>query len=227
MSRTTVLLADDHAIVAEGLASLLKNEFDLVGIATTGDALVSEARRLRPDVIVTDISMPGMNGLEAARRLAEDGVESKIVILTMHADPGIVAEAFRSGAVGFLMKHSAGDELIHAIREAIRGNSYLTPLVTRDVMTSLTAPRADEPEPTRTRAITRRQLDVLRLIARGKRMKEIAATLGLSTRTVESHKYDMMQALGIGSTAELIQYAVRHKLVTEDAPRTEVRESHP
>src|SRR5689334_6013885 len=118
MSRTTVLLADDHAIVAEGLASLLKNEFDLVGIVATGDALVSEARRLRPDVIVTDISMPGMNGLEAARRLAEEGVGSKIVILTMHADPGIVAEAFRCGAVGFLMKHSAGDELIHAIREA-------------------------------------------------------------------------------------------------------------
>lgn len=227
MSRPTVLLADDHAIVAEGLASLLKNEFDLVGIVTTGIALVDEALRLRPDVVVTDISMPGLNGLEAARRLVAEGVDTKIVILTMHADPVIVTEAFRSGAVGFLLKHSAGDELILAIREAVRGNSYLTPLVTREVMSSLTTMRAHEPEPPRARSITRRQLDVLRLIVRGKRMKEIAAMLGLSTRTVESHKYDMMQSLGIGSTAELIQYAVRHRLVTEDAIQHDVRESHP
>ena len=224
MSRPTVLLADDHALVAEGLASLLKDEFELVGIVTSGSALVAEARRLRPDVVVTDVSMPGMTGLEAARVIVAEGIPSKIIMVTMHADPAIVGEAFRIGAAGFLMKHSAGEELIRAIHEAVRGNSYLTPVVTRDVIVSLTNARDDGVQ---TRRITRRQLDVLRLIARGKRMKEIAAALGLSTRTVESHKYDMMQALGIGTTAELIQYAVRNDLITSDAPSDGSMAVHP
>jgi DNA-binding NarL/FixJ family response regulator len=224
MSRPTVLLADDHVLVAEGLASLLKDEFELVGVVTSGSALVAEARRLRPDVIVTDVSMPGMTGLDAARTFVAEGIPSKIIILTMHADPAIVGEAFRIGATGFLLKHSAGEELIIAVQEAVRGNSYLTPVVTREFIASLTGTRDDTGQG---RRITRRQLDVLRLIARGKRMKEIAAELGLSTRTVESHKYDMMQALGIGSTAELIQYAVRNNLITHDAAADETVEVHP
>jgi DNA-binding NarL/FixJ family response regulator len=224
MSRPSVLLADDHALVAEGLASLLKDEFELVGVVTSGSALVAEARRLRPDVIVTDVSMPGMTGLDAARAIVAEGIPSKIIILTMHADPAIVAEAFRIGATGFLMKHSAGDELIAAIHEVVRGKSYLTPVVTREVIMSLSGAYESNAQP---RRITLRQLDVLRLIARGKRMKEIAAVLGLSTRTVESHKYDMMQTLGIGSTAELIQYAVRNNLITDNATADEGAEMHP
>lgn len=210
MTRTTVLLADDHAIVADGLAILLKDSFDLVGIVSDGEALVAAARRLRPDVIVADITMPRVSGLEAARRLLDEGINSRIVFLTMHDDPQLAAEAFRAGASGFLPKNSAGDELILAITEVIRGRSYLSPLITRDVLGALTtAPPAMAPRS----ALRPRQIEVLRLVAQGKRMKEIGAILGLSSRTVESHKYEMMQTLGVTSTAELVQHAIRMGLL--------------
>src|SRR4051812_34457892 len=125
MTRTTVLLADDHAVVAEGLASLLRDEFEMLGTVTSGDALIESAVRLRPDVIVTDVSMPGVTGLEATRRLRSIGSESRVIVLTMHDDPGIAAEAFRAGAAGFVMKHSAGEELILAIRTVAAGHAYL------------------------------------------------------------------------------------------------------
>jgi DNA-binding NarL/FixJ family response regulator len=213
-SRPTVLLADDHALVAEGLASLLKDDYTLVGIVNDGASLIEAARRLVPDVIVTDVSMPGITGIEAARILHDEGLPSRIIVLTMHGDPEIAREAFRAGAVGFLKKHAAGDELLLAIEQVVSGNSYLTPMVTRDVMTAFKTSGGLADAPARDRRITPRQEQVLRLIAAGKRMKEIAATLGLSARTVESHKYDMMQALGLGSTAELVQYAIRHGFIT-------------
>ena len=208
MSRTTVLLADDHCIVADGLASLLRDQFDLVGVVADGNALVESAMQLCPDVIVADITMPGINGLEAARRLAVQGCTSRIVFLTMHDDPQLVAEAFRAGASAYVLKQSAGDELLTAIREVMKGHAYLTPLITRDVMHAL-IPRHQPPRDAQSARLTARQIDVLRLIARGKRPKEIAAELGLSARTVESHKYDMMQTLGISTTAELVHYAIR------------------
>jgi len=208
MSRTTVLLADDHCIVADGLASLLRDQFDLVGVVADGNALVESAMQLCPDVIVADITMPGINGLEAARRLAVQGCTSRIVFLTMHDDPQLVAEAFRAGASAYVLKQSAGDELLTAIREVMKGHAYLTPLITRDVMHAL-IPRHPPPRDAQSARLTARQIDVLRLIARGKRPKEIAAELGLSARTVESHKYDMMQTLGISTTAELVHYAIR------------------
>ena len=212
MARTTVLLADDHAIVADGLASLLKAEFDLVGIVGDGLSLLAAVKALEPEVVVADITMPGMNGLEAARRLAAEGHACKVVILTMHDDPQLAAEAFRAGALGYLLKHSAGDELITAIHEVMRGRAYLTPLITREVMAALTT--ASSPIAPRGGRLTPRQVDVLRLIARGHRMKEIAGRLGLSTRTVESHKYEMMEALGVSSTAELVEYALRNGVVS-------------
>jgi len=205
--RTRVLLADDHAIVAQGLATLLKDHFDLVGTVGNGDELIDSARKLRPDVIVADIAMPVLSGLEALRRLKAMRSEAKVIFLTMHADAQLATEAFRAGASGYVLKQSAGEELIAAIREALQGRTYLTPLITKDVIASFT-----ETTPP-TVKLTPRQREVLRLIAEGRRMKEIAAILDLSTRTVETHKYEMMRGLGVESTAELVRYAIQIGLV--------------
>lgn len=210
MRRPKVLLADDHKIVVEGLRSLLEDRFDLVGTVTDGGQLIDAATALRPDVIVTDLSMPVMGGLDALRRLKAEGVDARVIFLTMHADPRLATEAIRAGAAGFLLKNAAGEELITAIEDVLRGRTYLTSLLTRDVLASLTTPATSDEI-----SLTPRQRDVLRLVADGKRMKEIAAILGLSTRTVETHKYEMMQALGVGSTAELVKYAIKHGLAPE------------
>jgi DNA-binding NarL/FixJ family response regulator len=209
MRRLKVLLADDHTIVVEGLQSLLKDHFDLVGTVTDGQQLVDAAKKLRPDVIVTDMSMPVLSGLDALRQLKAAGVDAKVIFLTMHADAKIATEVLRAGASGFLLKQSAGDELITAIEDVLQGRTYLTPLLTKAVLNLTTSGAENRP------ALTPRQRDVLRLLADGKRMKEIAAILGLSTRTVETHKYEMMQALGVGSTAELVKYAIKHELTSE------------
>jgi DNA-binding NarL/FixJ family response regulator len=211
MRRTTVLLADDHTIVTEGLAGLLaKHDFDVVGTVRDGHQLIDAAKRLRPDVIVTDLSMPGLTGLDVLARLQAEQVESKVVVLTMHNDADVAALAMRGGASGFLLKESAGDELLAAIRQAMQGRVYLTPALTRDVMERMSgAPAATEPQ------LTVRQRDVLRLIVKGQRMKEIAANLGLSVRTVETHKYDMMEVLGLHSTAELVRYALDRRLTLD------------
>jgi DNA-binding NarL/FixJ family response regulator len=206
--RTRVLLADDHAIVAEGLATLLKGHFELVGTVANGKELFDIAQKLRPDVIVADIAMPALSGLEALRRLKAARSNAKVIFLTMHADAQLATEAFRAGASGYVLKQSAGEELIAAIQEVLRGKTYLTPLITKDVITTLT-------EPTSQAAVklTPRQREVLRLIAEGKRMKEIGALLQLSTRTVETHKYEMMRALKAESTADLVRYAIHIGLV--------------
>jgi len=206
MRRPTVLIADDHPIVMEGLASLLK-DFDVVDAVGDGQMLLDAARRLRPDVIVTDISMPSLSGLDVLSQLQAARIASKVVVLTMHSDPELATRAIRAGASAFLLKHSAGEELLTAIHEALQGHVYITPSVTRDVMTRLAAAAAS-PGP----QLTPRQRDVLRLIVKGHRMKEIAAALQLSTRTVETHKYEMMQVLGVHSTAELVRYALQHRI---------------
>jgi DNA-binding NarL/FixJ family response regulator len=207
MARATVLLADDHAIVAEGLASLLKDEFSLVGSVVSGAELLEAARRLRPDVIVTDLAMPGMSGLDALRRLKADGVAAKVVFLTMHADAELAAEALRAGASAFVVKHAAGKELIAAVHAALRGRTYVTSDLAQDVLETLAEPRTPA-----TRHITPRQRDVVRLLAEGRTMKEIASALGLSPRTVETHKYQAQEALGLKTTADLIRYALEHGL---------------
>jgi DNA-binding NarL/FixJ family response regulator len=209
LRRNTVLIADDHTIVMEGLVSLLKNDFDVVGGVGDGHLLIEEARRLRPDVIVTDISMPGLRGLDVLPRFKAERIDSKVVVLTMHNDGELATRAIRAGAAGFLLKHSAGEELVDAVRQALQGRVYLTPAVTKDVVARLGSLEASRPQ------LTARQREVLRLVVEGRRMKEIAAALQLSTRTVETHKYEMMQALGVHSTAELVRYAMQHPGITE------------
>jgi DNA-binding NarL/FixJ family response regulator len=206
MDRPTLLLADDHVIVADGLRSLLKDEFELVGSVADGLALVDAAKRLRPDVVVTDLAMPGLGALDVLREFAILDIPSRVIVLTMHADAHLATEAFRLGAWGYVLKNSAGEELITAIHKVLYGRAYLTPLITRDVMVAINSAASSN----HVARPTLRQRQVLRLIAEGKRMKEIAAILRLSPRTVESHKYEMMQTLGVRSTAELIQYALRN-----------------
>jgi DNA-binding NarL/FixJ family response regulator len=209
MPRATVLLADDHAIVAEGLASLLGREFSLVGTATDGLELLEAARRLRPDVIVADLAMPRLSGLDALRRMRADGLATPMIFLTMHADAQLAAEALRAGASGFVVKHAAGKELIAAIHAVLRGKTYLTTELAQEVAAALA-----EQAPAGRGRLTPRQREVVRLIAEGRTMKEVAASLGLSPRTVETHKYQIMEALSLQTTAELIRYAIEHGLTT-------------
>jgi DNA-binding NarL/FixJ family response regulator len=209
MRRLTVLIADDHAIVREGIISLLKDHnFDVVGTVGDGAALLEAAQRLRPDLIVTDISMPGMSGLEALTRLTAENLPSKIILLTMHDDPELATRAVRAGASGFVLKEGAAEELTTAIDQVIRGRLYLTPAVTRQVLE-----RMADPEERTGPQLSPRQLEVLRLLVLGRRTKEIAAALDLSPRTVETHKYQVMDTLGVSSTAELVRYAIEHKLL--------------
>lgn len=205
MSRPKIFLADDHTMFAQGLRSLLEDEFELVGAVADGQALVESAPALDPDVIVVDVAMPVLNGFDAVRELKKAGTPAKIIFLTMHADARLVAEAFRCGGNGYVLKQSAGEELITAIRQVLAGREYVTPLVAAEAARRL-GERLDE---TLTLKLTPRQREVLQLVIEGRTMKEIAARLGISTRTAESHKYEMMQGLGVGTTAELIQYAIK------------------
>jgi len=211
MAIPRVLVADDHTIVAQGLELLLKESFDFVGTVTDGRALLEAAARLKPDVIVADISMPVLNGLDAIRQLRSDGNTAKIVILTMHADPHLATESFRAGASAFVLKQSAGDELVKAINEILQGRAYLTPLIAKDMISVLMEGKGEARSEIK---LTQRQREVLQLIAEGRTMKEVATILNISARTAESHKYDMMQVLSVKTTAELIQHAIRRRLIS-------------
>jgi len=208
--RPKVLLADDHAIIAEGLARLIGDVADLVGQVNDGLRLVEEVRRLRPDIVVADITMPGMSGIDAMRQLKAEKSEARFIFLTIHTEARLAAEAMRSGASAYLLKQAAGDELFDAIQAVAQGRTYLTPLITGDVLRNLSAP-ADSVE----RELTPRQRDVLRLLAQGKRMKEIAAELDLSVRTVENHKAHLLQVLSLTSTADLVRFAIKQRIVPE------------
>ena len=212
MKKPRVLLADDHQIVLEGLKSLLAGEFDVVGSVQDGRALVDQAATLRPDVIVADISMPQLNGIEAARQIKKTDQNIKIVFLTMHPDATYAANAFEAGASGFVLKHSAPSELITAIHEAMKGQTYVTPLIAGDLIRTYQG--GDSPEKDLFRKISPRQQEILQLLAEGKSAKEIASILDLSKRTVEFHKYRMMQQLDIKTSAQLVQYAVRHGIIS-------------
>ena len=207
MKRIQLLVADDHVMFAQGLESLLREEFDLLGTAENGEELVAATTRLQPDVILVDISMPVLNGFDAVRRIRQTGSEAKIIFLTMHDDATLVAEAFRCGASGYILKQAAGEELVTAIRQVAQGNNYLSPLLT-------SLPLGPIPERKQKTTITPRQREVLELISRGLTMKEIAAQLNISTRTAESHKYEMMEALGVETTAELLRYSLRLGLIS-------------
>lgn len=212
MPKIRVLLADDHTLVAEGLKSLLKDQFELVGVVHDGRALLESADKLRPDVILTDISMPMLNGLDAVRQIRAQRPETRVIVLTMHRDTHLAASAFRAGVSGYLLKTSPGEELITAIREVAQGHSYVTTLLAKDLINLLMdsdGPRGNESP------LTPRQREVLQLIAEGRTMKEVANLLNISPRTAEAHKYDIMQALGVQTTAQLVQCAMRMKLVGE------------
>jgi DNA-binding NarL/FixJ family response regulator len=208
-----VLLADDHTLVADGIAALLREEFELVGRAADGRELVAAARRLQPEVVVTDISMPVLNGIDALRELQRLVPAVRAVVVTMHADPHLAAEAVRAGAMGYVLKHSAGGELIQAVREVFAGRVYITPLIARELLASLATVGGAEAGP----RLTSRQRQVLQLVAEGNTMKQVAAVLSVSRRTAEAHKYQIMELLDVHSTAQLVQHAIRMGLVSVDA----------
>jgi DNA-binding NarL/FixJ family response regulator len=209
-----VLLADDHAMFVQGLQALLKSSFDLVAVVHDGRSLLKAVEELRPDVVIADVSMPILNGLDAVRQLKGISSDTKVVMLTMHAEPQLAVEAFRAGARGYVLKTSSGEELVTAIEEVYKGRYYLTPLITKDLISILIEARTDEPSKSSAATLTPRQREVLQLIAEGRTMKEVASILQISPRTAESHKYEMMTVLGVSTTAELIQHAIRLKLIS-------------
>jgi DNA-binding NarL/FixJ family response regulator len=212
MKKPRILLADDHKIVLEGLRGLLDPEFEIVGTVEDGRALVAEAERLKPDVVVADISMPGLNGMDAARRIKKMDPHIKVVFLTMHSEASYAAGGFDAGASGFVLKHSAPQELITAIREAMHGRTYVTPLIAGDLIGSYQ--KGSRQEGGLKAELSPRQREVLQLLAEGKSTKEVAAVLNISPRTAEFHKYRMMEQLQIKTSAELVQFAVKHGLVS-------------
>lgn len=213
MSRLRILLADDHPLVLEGVAKILEKEFEVVGKVEDGRALVAAAERIKPDVIVTDMAMPLLHGLEASRQLRQLIPASKVIFLTMHADVAYAKEAFEAGASGYLLKRSAASELIEAIHTVDRGQSYLTPLVFLDDQLPLEyASRKQVPI---LKHLTPRQREVLQLIAEGKSIKEIAGILRLSVKTIEFHKTKLMDTLHMQSNADLTKFALSHGLVEQ------------
>jgi DNA-binding NarL/FixJ family response regulator len=212
MVRSRILLADDHLLVMEGLRKLLEAEHDLVGTVEDGIALVDMAKELEPDVILLDISIPMLNGIEAARKIKKLLPECKLIFVTMHGDSTYVIEAFRAGASGYLLKRSAASELNQAIRAVLNGQQYLSPLVTKDVLNPLLEPSQDIPA--RLGTLTARQREVLQLVAEGRSAKEIANILKISVKTVEFHKSQIMEHVGLRTTAELTKYAISHGIVS-------------
>jgi DNA-binding NarL/FixJ family response regulator len=208
MPKPKVLVADDHVILAQGLSALLRNDFELTGIARDGHELIELAKTAKPDVIVTDISMPTLNGVDAVRQLQSQGITAKVIVLTQHKDPQIAAEAFRAGVSGFLVKQAAGEELVSAIREVLQGRSYLTSLIAKDLITVLVSRPGEGGN-----GLTPRQREILQLFAEGKTAKEVATSLKISVRTAEGHKYEIMEALGVKTSAELVQHAIRLGLI--------------
>jgi len=208
-----ILLADDHRIVAEGLRSLLEPEFELVGIVEDGRALIAAAEKLRPDVIIADISMPLLNGIEAVRQIKKTDKGVKVIFLTMHPDVTYAVSALEAGALGYVLKHSAPSELTTAVRAALKGKTYVTPLLEGEIMLSRAKGTQERRE--ESSHLTKRQREVLQLLAEGYLAKEIASILNISTRTVEYHKYKMMKDVGMKTVADLIRYAIKHKIVTD------------
>jgi DNA-binding NarL/FixJ family response regulator len=208
-SGTRLLIADDHAIFAESLRLLLEKSYAVVGIVTDGRALVSEAARLKPDVVVVDIGMPLLNGLDAARRVREHAPKIKIVFLTMKDDPNLAAAALELGSVGFVLKSSAARELRTAIDHVLRNESYLVPQLRAEDWVARKA-RAQQ----FSKALTSRQRDVIQLFAEGYPIKQIADQLNLSQKTIEFHKHHIMQSFNLKSNAELVLFALKHDLIT-------------
>ena len=211
MNRPRVLLADDHRMVSEGLKSLLADEFELIGVVEDGRAMVAAAKRLHPDVIVSDITMPHLNGIDAMARLKKDNPDIKVVFLSMHQNAAYAQRALKAGALGFVLKHSAPAELVMAMRAAMKGKTFISPALAGEV---LQAVEKGQGTTELSESVTPRQREILQLLAAGQSAKEIAAILAISARTVEFHKYQMMEAHGLHSSAELVHFAIKHGIVT-------------
>jgi DNA-binding NarL/FixJ family response regulator len=211
MSRPSVLLADDHRMVAEGVKRLLEEEFELMGVVEDGRQLVETARRLRPDVIVADIAMPHLNGIEALVQLKRDDPEVRVVFLTMHKDAAYARRALEAGARGYVLKHSAQAELFLAVRAALDGNTFISPTLAGEVFHDLKISPTHPSDPVA--VLTPRQREILQLFAEGCSTKDIASKLNISPRTVEYHKYQMMESLKLQSSAELIHFAIKNGIV--------------
>jgi DNA-binding NarL/FixJ family response regulator len=210
-ARPRVLLADDHRMVAEALKNLLAAEYEVVDVVEDGRALIAAAKRLRPDVIVADITMPRLNGLDALVQLKKDNPNVRVVFLTMHKDVAYARRAIDAGASGYVLKHSAPTELLDAVPAALQGKLYLTPTLAGAVLQDV---KRSPNEPTDPVAkLTPRQREILQLLAEGRSAKEIGAALDISARTVEFHKYQMMESLGIRGNAELVHFALKHGIV--------------
>jgi DNA-binding NarL/FixJ family response regulator len=211
-SRPRILIADDHTLIAEACKNLLQPEFDVVGIVADGRALMQAADDLRPEVVIVDIAMPELNGLDAASQIKKKHPATKLIFLTMTMAPDVAAEAFRRGASAYVVKHSSAEELLVAVRRVLRGESYLSPLITKETVDFLlrtgAAYRSEK-------NISMRQSEVLQLLAEGKSMKEIAYLLKLKPGTVAFHKYRIMESLDVHSNAELIEYAIKHHILPE------------
>jgi DNA-binding NarL/FixJ family response regulator len=212
MTRPRVLLADDHRVVAEGLRGLLDPYFDVVGIVSDGRELLAAAKQLDPDVVVLDISMPSLNGIEAAGQLRSAKSRAKLIFLTMHSEVSYAARSLEAGASGFVLKHSAASELVTAIQEAHKGGTYITPQIAGDLVDSFR--RGKPTGAVALSELTPRQREVLQLVAEGRSAKEVAALLRISRRTAEFHKARLMEVLGLQTTAELVQYALRVGLIS-------------
>lgn len=210
MPKARVLLADDHGLLLEAFTRLLEPEVTVVGRAADGRALVRAALELRPDIVVADVSMPELNGIEAARQIREALPGVRLIFLTVHDDPALAAEAFQAGASGFVVKSSAASELVQAIRQAVAGRRYLTPRIAGGDLRALPAPTAPGDPLDR---LSPREREVLQLLAEGRSMKEVAARLGITTRTVAFHKYRLMAKFSLHSTAELVQLAIRRRVI--------------
>jgi DNA-binding NarL/FixJ family response regulator len=205
-------MADDHRMVAEGLKKLLDPEFELVGVVEDGLALIEAAKKLHPDIIIADISMPGLNGLEALPKIKKECPYVKVVTLTMHREVAYARRALDAGASAFVLKHSASEELLTAIRAALAGKTYITPAVAGELLQEI----RQDPEAARDplTALTPRQREVLQLVAEGRSAKEIASMLSISARTAEFHKYKLMEVLGLQNNSELTRFAIKHGIVS-------------
>jgi DNA-binding NarL/FixJ family response regulator len=214
MSKPRILLADDHALVRAGIRSILESDYEIAGEVEDGRELVRTAVKLNPDVIVVDISMPNLNGLEAIRQLQKRGVRAKNVVVTMHAGVDFAVQALRLGVSGYVLKVDASEELARALSEALADRLYISPSIAKDVMTLLMeAPNRPPEEDAQWDSLTDREREVLQLVAEGRMMTEMAEILHISSRTVERHKYSLMDKLKLRTTAELTQYAIRRGLI--------------
>jgi len=209
MRKPRILLADDHALVLEGFRRILEGHYELVGTVGDGRALLEAAKTMHPDIVILDISMPLLNGIDAAAQLKKICPKAKLIIMTMHADTDYVRSAFEAGASAYVLKRSAVDELEQAIRAVIEGHSYITPLITKELVDVFLATGSEK-----SGGLTPRQREVLQHLAEGRTAKEIANLLNITSRTVEFHKVQIMDHLNLRTTADLIKYALTHGIVS-------------